>query len=197
MTIVEIQKALALLGFDPGPADGDAGPRTIAAVRAFQRKYALKADGNAGPVTQRALRQALSGLNVAPAPEGRITLDARSERSLVGVHPHLDRVVRRAAGITRVPFIVTEGLRTIERQRSLVASGASRTMKSRHLTGHAIDLAAKIDGTIRWDWPLYQQLALAMKQAAAAEGVPLEWGGDWRSFKDGPHFQLPWAFYPA
>jgi peptidoglycan L-alanyl-D-glutamate endopeptidase CwlK len=82
-------------------------------------------------------------------------------------------------------------------QKLLKAKGASRTLRSRHLTGHAVDLAVSVRGQIRWDWPLYAKLAKAMKAAAKAEKVPLEWGGDWTSFKDGPHFQLPWAKYPA
>jgi peptidoglycan L-alanyl-D-glutamate endopeptidase CwlK len=36
-----------------------------------------------------------------------------------------------------------------------------------------------------------------VKAAAEAEGVDLEWGGDWKSFRDGPHFQLSWEQYPA
>lgn len=124
-------------------------------------------------------------------------LPATSMNRLTGVHPDLVRVVKRAAQITTVPFIVTEGLRTIKRQRQLVASGASRTLKSRHLTGHAVDLAALVGGKVRWDWPLYSKLAAAMKQAARELKIPIEWGGDWKSFKDGPHFQLSWAKYPA
>lgn len=124
-------------------------------------------------------------------------LDDRAERNLKGVHPDLVRVVRRAARDTAVDFTVTEGLRSVQRQRMLVARGASQTMRSRHLTGHAIDLAAMVGGEVRWDWPLYHRLAAAMKGAAQAEGVPLEWGGDWRSFPDGPHYQLPWKDYPA
>ena len=93
---------------------------------------------------------------------------------------------------------MTEGLRTRERQEQLVKAGASKTTRSRHLTGHAVDLAAMIDGEIRWDWPLYDKLAKAMKTAAAEElNVKIEWGGDWKTFKDGPHFQLPWKDYPA
>jgi peptidoglycan L-alanyl-D-glutamate endopeptidase CwlK len=69
-------------------------------------------------------------------------------------------------------------------------------MKSRHLTGHAVDLAALVGGEVRWDWPLYNKLAATMKESAIQLGVPLEWGGDWKSFKDGPHFQLPWKDYP-
>ena len=93
-------------------------------------------------------------------------------------------------------FIVTEGLRTVERQRQLVAKGASQTMNSRHITGHAVDLAATVDGEVRWDWPLYHRLATAMKEAARQLGIRMVWGGDWRSFKDGPHFELDRHVYP-
>lgn len=123
-------------------------------------------------------------------------LSERDERRLVGLHPDLVRVIRRAAVSSPVPFAVVEGMRTIETQRAYVAKGASKTMKSRHLTGHAIDIAPLLDGAISWKWPLFYKLAPAVKAAAAAEGVALEWGGDWRSFKDGPHWQLPWAQYP-
>lgn len=123
-------------------------------------------------------------------------LDARAERNLSGIHPDLARIVRRAADITTVDFTVTEGLRSAERQQRLVASGASRTLNSRHLSGHAVDLAAKVDGKVRWDWPLYARLAEAMKTAAAGLDLPLTWGGDWKSFRDGPHFELPRGAYP-
>jgi peptidoglycan LD-endopeptidase CwlK len=123
-------------------------------------------------------------------------LTARDESRLVGLHPDLVRVIRRAAATTTVPFAVIEGMRTLATQRAYVARGASRTLRSRHLTGHAIDIAPMMGGKISWHWPLYHQLAPIVKAAAAAEGVPIEWGGDWRSFKDGPHWQLPWAKYP-
>src|SRR5262245_6298603 len=123
-------------------------------------------------------------------------LDERSVQKLDGVHPDLVRVVSRAAEAKDVVFVVTEGVRSIKRQRELIASGASTTLRSRHLTGHAVDLAVKVGDEIRWDWPLYAELAEAMKRAARQEGVSIEWGGDWRSFKDGPHFQLPWSAYP-
>jgi peptidoglycan L-alanyl-D-glutamate endopeptidase CwlK len=110
---------------------------------------------------------------------------------LLEVHPDLADVVRLAAELTTVDFIVTEGLRTVERQAELLKAGASRTMNSRHLTGHAVDLAARVGSEIRWDWPLYPKIADAMKQAANTLSIPLTWGGDWRSFKDGPHFELP------
>lgn len=124
-------------------------------------------------------------------------LSERSIRKLEGVHPDLVKVVKRAIEITEVDFAVTEGLRTKKRQEELVKLGASKTMKSRHLTGHAVDLAAVIGSEIRWDWPMYYKIADAIKKAANELKVPIEWGGDWKSFKDGPHFQLTWKDYPA
>lgn len=123
-------------------------------------------------------------------------LSARCLERLKGVHPDLVDIVHGAAEITEVDFIVTEGLRTRERQEQLMRAGASRTLRSRHLTGHAVDLAAKVGDEVRWDWPLYHKLAAAMKDSAAARGLEIEWGGDWKSFPDGPHFQLPWSTYP-
>lgn len=123
-------------------------------------------------------------------------LSERSHQRLQGVHPDLQRVVLLAANLTDTDFIVTEGLRTVERQRQLVAKGASQTMNSRHITGHAVDLAATVDGEVRWDWPLYHRLAAAMKEAARQLGIRMVWGGDWRSFKDGPHFELDRHVYP-
>lgn len=124
------------------------------------------------------------------------SLSKRSLARLDGVHPDLISVVKLAIEATEIDFGVSEGLRTEKRQRKLVASGASTTMRSRHLTGHAVDLVAYIGSRIAWDWPLYYKIADAMKQAASDAGVPIEWGGDWKSFKDGPHFQLPWTDYP-
>ena len=115
---------------------------------------------------------------------------------MTGVHTDLVRLVEHAIGISTVDFLVLEGLRTPERQQELLAAGASRTLRSRHLTGHAVDLGALVKGELRWDWPLYHQIAAAMKNAAQQLNVPVEWGGDWRTFKDGPHFQLPWKEYP-
>lgn len=132
-------------------------------------------------------------------------LSARAERCLAGVHPDLVRVVRAAAGLANgaLEFTVTEGPRTLLRQTELVKCGASQTMRSRHLPESnlchmacAVDLAALLGGEVRWDWPLYHQLAALMKAGATAEGVSIEWGGDWKTFPDGPHFQLPWSAYP-
>lgn len=123
-------------------------------------------------------------------------LSQRSKDRLNGVHPDLVKVVEHAIEITTVDFAVHEGLRTPERQKVLKEAGASQTLNSRHITGHAVDLVAWVDGEVRWDWPLYSQIAKAMKAAAAELNIPIEWGGDWRTFKDGPHFQLPRKEYP-
>lgn len=123
-------------------------------------------------------------------------LSKRSLSRLQGVHPDLVAVIHEAIKITRVDFTVLEGVRSLARQRELVDAGASQTMRSRHLTGHAVDLGAYVAGEVRWDWPLYHQIAGAMKVAASDLDIPLEWGGDWTTFKDGPHFQLPWRDYP-
>lgn len=125
------------------------------------------------------------------------SLSPRSMSRLTGVHEDLKKIVLRAIQITDTDFGITEGLRSKERQRKLLSAGATKTLNSRHLTGHAVDLVAYLDGSVSWDWPLYYKLADAMKAAAKELRIPIEWGGDWKSFKDGPHFQLPWKEYPV
>lgn len=130
-----------------------------------------------------------------------ITLSEKTLTKLEGAHPDLVKVVKRAAALSDIDFTVLEVLRTPARQRELVAKGASKTMKSRHLPGangksHAVDIAPLDGGQVSWAWPHYFKLAPIIKQAAKDVGVPIEWGGDWRSFKDGPHWQLPWKDYP-
>lgn len=172
------QARLGVLGFYTGAQDGWAGARTRAAFDA-----------------------ALGAVAAAPAPVAGAsdvwTWDARSAKALVGVHPDLVRVVTLARYRSAVPFIITEGLRTAARQAQLVRAGASQTMNSRHLTGHAVDVVALVGGKASWDWPLYDRIAVAVKGAAADLGVPVIWGGDWRSFKDGPHYELDRKRYPA
>ena len=123
-------------------------------------------------------------------------LSARSRSRLQGLHPDLVRVVERAIVVTEVDFMVTEGLRDAQRQAVLVKAGASRTLKSRHLTGHAVDVCALVNGEVRWDWPLYPRIAAAFKRAAQELSVPLTWGGDWPRLRDGPHFELNAKVYP-
>lgn len=126
-------------------------------------------------------------------------LNARSEKNLRGVHPALVAVVRRAHELARDAgrdFIVTEGLRSRERQAELFRLKATTTMNSRHLSGHAVDLAALVGTQVRWDWPLYDKLAEYMQRAADGLGTAIVWGGSWRTFKDGPHFELDRKVFP-
>ncbi len=152
-----------------------------------------------------------------------MTISARCELRLAGVHPDLMRVVRRAAAGGAM-FRVTEGLRTPERQAELMRAGKTQTLNSRHLTGHAVDLAPLVGTDVSWDWKHFFPMADAVADAARAEGVPLIWGGAWgrtvqdwpkggaeaakdayvaerraagrRPFLDGPHFELPAGSYP-
>ena len=124
-------------------------------------------------------------------------LGKRSLERLKGVHPDLVAVVHDAIKITPIDFTVLEGKRTVERQKALYESGATRTLNSRHLTGHAVDIAPIHEGKVSWHWPHYDLVEVAMKTAARQRGVDIEWGGDWTTFKDGPHWQLSWRKYPT
>jgi peptidoglycan L-alanyl-D-glutamate endopeptidase CwlK len=152
-------------------------------------------DTDAEPVTD---APDFGGVANADTPDvPRFKLSARSLERLNGVHADLVKVAERAISITSVDFVVLEGRRTLERQRQLLAQGRSQTLNSRHLTGHAVDIAPLENGQPVWDWPAYNRLAEVIKQAARDVGVTVEWGGDWTSFRDGPHWQLPVATYPA
>lgn len=127
--------------------------------------------------------------------------DARTEKNLKSVHPDLVRVFRLAYSRAPNKPIITSEPRTLAEQKMLVAKGASTTMNSRHLPSkdgfvRAIDVCFLIGGQTRWDWPLYKAFADVMKAAGKELKIPVEWGGDWSKFKDGPHFQLPWKQYP-
>lgn len=144
-------------------------------------------------------------------------LSARSEFNLVGVNSQLVQVARKALGWSDVDFAVTDGVRTLEEQRALVAAGASRTMESKHLTGDAIDLVPFVGDNLRWEMPVICTMAAAVRAAAVDLGVKLRWGGAWdleftatigapidivdgytkrrlannrTVFIDGPHFEL-------
>jgi peptidoglycan L-alanyl-D-glutamate endopeptidase CwlK len=130
-----------------------------------------------------------------------LSLGPTSLKNLTGVHPDLIAVVKKAITITTQDFTVGEGMRTLERQKKLVASGASRTMNSRHLTGHAVDLHPypykgdhDMDGIPNSDdWDAYKPIYEAMKQAAKDLGIAMEHGWDWGW--DAPHHQLSAKVY--
>lgn len=124
---------------------------------------------------------------------------------LAKVHPDLVKVIKAAAADkTCPPFFVLQGERHMDEQVRNVAKGASTTLHSRHVCENnrcgeacAVDLGCyDAHGKLTWAFPMYQELAKHLKVIAKKLGVPIEWGGDWRSFKDGTHFQLPWKQYP-
>lgn len=145
-------------------------------------------------------------------------LSKRSLSRLEGVNEQLVEVVKEAITLTKIDFGVTEGLRTLEKQKELVASGASKTMKSKHLTGHAVDLVAYLGSRVSWELTLYDDIADAMKTAAMIHDAKIRWGAAWhiddiaewdgtmqeatdsyialrrsqgrRPFIDGPHFEM-------
>lgn len=131
------------------------------------------------------------------------TWSARSLRNLWGIHPDLRRALDRALKDSPIDFVVIEGLRTKERQKQLVAAGASKTMNSRHLTGHAVDLCplldldrdGKIETAEMFNVPLMRRLNQHIAAAFAAENVVFEWGGDWGW--DFPHYELDRNVFPA
>ncbi len=138
-----------------------------------------------------------------PDRAGSVTysLSAKSIQRLDGVHPALVAVVRKAISISRVDFTVLEGVRTFEKQREYFAAGKSQTMNSKHLTGHAVDLAPILDtdgdgdSELSWNPTHFLPIADAMFQAASDLHVQLTWGGRWQ-WKDYPHWQIDPMEYP-
>ena len=189
--VKQLQTLLKALGYYLGRIDGDFGTGTEKAVIQYQKDNSLTPDGKVGKATAGRI-----GLQTGLEVTDEFTLNDTSKKRLKGLHPDLVKVVEAAIRISPIQFQVGEGLRTAARQKELMASGATQTLNSRHLTGHAVDLFAYPEGKLSWDWKYYYQIEEAVKQAAHNLKIPIEWGGDWRSFKDGPHWQLPWNKYP-
>ena len=144
-------------------------------------------------------------------------LSQKSYDNLRGVNQKLVDIVEIAIIETPVDFRVTEGLRSLSRQKHLVSIGASQTLDSKHLTGDAIDLVPW-DGGPRWEWPLIYRLAEHIRKVADIQRVSIRWGGAWdvqnftntvkspeelvaayvarrkkvgrKAFIDGPHYEL-------
>jgi hypothetical protein len=117
-------------------------------------------------------------------------LSQRSLERLNGVDSDLVAVVKRAIELTEIDFGITEGIRTLERQRMLFDDGKSQTMNSKHLLGKAVDVVAYFEGSVTWDKEHYVTISKAFKQAAKELNVPIRWGGDFKSFFDGVHYEL-------
>jgi peptidoglycan L-alanyl-D-glutamate endopeptidase CwlK len=121
------------------------------------------------------------------------SLGKKSKQKLEGVHEDIVAVVELAISKSEYDFTILEGLRSVERQKELVDTGKSTTMNSRHLNGHAVDIAP---WPISWEWEDYYPIAKVIKEAAEELDVDFEWGGDWKTFPDAPHWQLSWRKYP-
>lgn len=123
----------------------------------------------------------------------------RSVNNLVGVHPDLVRVAYRSLQLTDIDFVVIDGTRTAAEAAANLAKGTSQTKHSKHLLGRAIDLNPCKDGVIySGDTPknylYFDQLSIWVLKAAKELGVPVEWGGNWRTWQDRYHYQLPDSF---
>ena len=117
-------------------------------------------------------------------------LSELSKKRLEGVDERLKAIVIECAVRCSYPFNVSEGLRTEEQQREYVRLGKSRTMKSKHLTGKAVDLYPLSMDRKVVDWSRFEELADLMFQVASDQGVEIVWGGHWKTFVDKCHFEL-------
>lgn len=212
--IKQIQTTLKKAGFYKGEIDGIAGKMTVEAVNEATSRKVLSAE----EITAVAEQFKSHPENAKPddtvstvKPSGFVLSD-RSLKNLQGVNENLVKVVKRAIELSNTDFVVIEGLRTKERQRELLQKGATKTMNSRHLTGHAVDIVPIVDGKVSWNFNHYYPIAEAMATAADELGVRVRWGGSWSvinntknkprdwveayrasggRFLDGPHFELP------
>lgn len=219
--IAQIQTRLKLAGFYTGDIDGIAGKMTVTAVDKALACGACTADEQSDvasihasdPTVDENISKPVAALKPVAS---KFALSKVSLDKLNGVNPSLVKVVKRAIQLSKQDFAVNEGLRTVERQRQLVKSGASQTMNSRHITGHAVDLVPIVNGKVSWDWRYFYPIAEAMHQAAKELGVNVRWGGCWevinskagnpqqwveaygqarrklgkKAFTDGPHFEI-------
>jgi peptidoglycan L-alanyl-D-glutamate endopeptidase CwlK len=103
----------------------------------------------------------------------------RSNASMIGLHPDMVMLAQMALQLSDVDFTVIEGFRSPDRQAELVLAGASQTKMSKHLIGHAIDVAAYVNGIICWEWPHYPKIASAFQAASRELGIPVIWGACW------------------
>lgn len=122
----------------------------------------------------------------------------RSKRNLAEVHPDLQRLCQRALALSPVDFGIVDGVRTTAEQKRNLAKGVSQTLRSRHLTGHAIDFAVVKNGNLDfYDIPLFRKVMDAFSKASKELGIPIVRGGDWKTLKDFGHIELTRAKYPA
>ena len=220
--VSQIQTKLKAFGLYAGEIDGIAGKMTVDAVaKALERGICTSKEHDDVAVINHSDPTVEENIDKLLEPPKSNTsgfvLSQKSLDKLKGVNPRLDMVVKRAIQISKQDFAVNEGLRTIERQRQLVKSGASQTMNSRHIGGFAVDLVPIVNSKVSWDWRYFYAIAEAVQAAANELGINVRWGGCWevinnksgtakswvdnygaerqklgkKAFTDGPHFELP------
>ena len=135
-----------------------------------------------------------------------VVFSNRSIQNLRNVHPSLVAVVYLGLKNGKYCFEITEGVRSLERQRELFDRGSSKTMDSKHLIqldgyAHAVDIVAvgdlNQDGTIdaqdknlTWDKTVYDAIAFDVAKASDVLCVPIRWGGSFKNFYDGVHYEI-------
>lgn len=199
--ITENRKAVAgwLVDTQTKPRGFDLGQ----ALNLKQRALDIGDDRSAHEIDEAVRFQPLWSAFHSASPQGQSEMLAEMRRGVVpefgvrskGVDENLLAVATRAQQISGIPFAIGDkgGMRDQATQDQLVGGGFSQTRNSNHLTGRALDLLPVVNGKMVAEGTPAQhaEVARAMKQAATELGVPVNWGGDWQSFKDVAHFELP------
>jgi len=178
-------------------------------TRQVQAKLGVTVDGQIGPVTMQAIHKAVCGHPDASV--GAILvrpLDERSERCIASLHPQVQPLARELVKIAAehgVEIRVISGNRSYEDQNVLFAQGRTTAGKivtraqggwSNHNFGLAFDIGV-------WENGHYQEESKSYRIVGnLGKAIGLEWGGDWKSIVDEPHFEVipKWAqslFEPA
>jgi peptidoglycan L-alanyl-D-glutamate endopeptidase CwlK len=201
--VKKIQTRLEELKHYGGPVDGDFGLATERAVKAFQRSKGLGVDGKVGPNTWKALFEEEKTNRTFPQPTvlSASTLKQNKKR-LNHVHPILSAMGQKMIDLCAqngIAVLITQGLRTWEEQDELYAKGRTIAPIGRghtvtnakggtsfHNFGLAFDIVI-LDELGKPDWNTSNPAWNRTGQIGKSAG--LEWGGDWKTFKDLPHFQ--------
>ena len=171
-----------------------------ATIRGVQAKVGATVDGNPGPQTWNAIYRSIVG--EPPVASATPTLaDERSERNIATLLPQaqpLARALIESAAAIGIAIKVISGTRTYDEQNALYEQGRSKAGRivtnarggySTHNFGIAFDIGVFEGGRYFDESPAYKAVgAIGMK-------LGLEWGGNWKTIQDEPHFQFrpAWA----
>lgn len=128
---------------------------------------------------------------------GKMVMDATSAGRIARLHPRLRSQARQLLSLAAARGIdlrVVSGLRTYEEQAALYAQGRTapgsivtnaRPGESWHNFGLALDVVPWENGRLNWNTTRWAEIG------ALGKSIGLQWGGDWTSLVDKPHFQAP------